>query len=58
MKKFVLEMENITVWVAEGKILKELLSELIESLIFEEDFSEELKFKLMRAVMSDTDSNE
>lgn len=58
VKKFVLEMENIAVWVAEGKILKELLGELIESLIFEEDFSEELKFKLMRAVMSDTDSNE
>ena len=58
VKKFVLEIENIAVWVAEGKILKELLGELIESLIFEEDFSEELKFKLMRAVMSDTDSNE
>ncbi len=52
IKKFVLEMENIAVWVAEGKIAKELLCELIESLIFEEDFSEELKLKLACAVMS------
>jgi len=51
IKKFVLEMENIAVWLAEGKISKELLQELIESLIFEEDFSEELKFKLACAVM-------
>jgi death on curing protein len=51
IKKFVLEMENIAVWVAEGRISKELLGELIESLIFEEDFSEELKFKLALAVM-------
>lgn len=53
VKKFVQEMENIAVWIAEGKISKELLSELIESLIFEEDFSEELKFKLAFAVMCD-----
>jgi death-on-curing protein len=51
IKKFVLEMENIAVWLAEGKISKDLLRELIESLIFEEDFSEELKFKLACAVM-------
>ena len=51
VEKFVLEMENIAVWVAEGKIPKELLQELIESLIFEDDFSEGLKLKLARAVM-------
>jgi death-on-curing protein len=58
VKKFVLEMENIAVWIAEGKIAKEFLCELIESLIFEEDFSEELKFKLALAVMGDIDSTE
>lgn len=57
VKKFVLEMENIAVWIAERKISKEFLCELIESLIFEEDFSEELKFKLALAVMGDIDSN-
>lgn len=51
IKKFVLEMENIAVWLAEGKISKELLGELIESLIFDEDYSEGLKLKLAIAVM-------
>lgn len=58
VKKFVLSMENITVWVAEGKICKDLLGELIESLIFEEDFSEGLKFKLTEAIMADFDANQ
>ena len=57
VRKFVLKMENIAIWIAEGKISKELLCELIESLIFEEDFSEELKFKLALAVRGDIDSN-
>jgi death on curing protein len=56
VKKFVLEMENISVWLAEGKISKELLGELIESLIFEEDFSEALKLKLAYAVLPDNNS--
>lgn len=50
VKKFVLEMENIAVWLAEGKISKEFLGELIESLILEEEFSEELKLKLAHAL--------
>jgi death on curing protein len=50
IEKFVIEMENISVWLAEGKISKELLGELIESLIFEEDFSEVLKLKLAVAL--------
>ena len=51
--KFVLEMENIAVWLAEGKISKELLGELIKSLIFEEEFSEGLKLKLAITLMDD-----
>ncbi len=51
IKKFVLEMENIAVWLAEGKIGKELLGELVESMLFEEDYSEDLKLKLALAVM-------
>ena len=50
ISKFVLEMENIAVWLAEGKISKDLLRELVESLIFEEDFNEDLKIKLARAI--------
>ncbi len=50
VKKFVLEMENIVVWLAENKINKELLAEIVNSLIFEEDYSESLKLKIANAV--------
>lgn len=45
-----LRMENIVVWVAEGKINKELLGEMICSLIEEDDYSETLKLKIIEAV--------
>ena len=48
--KFVLEMENIAVWLAEGKISKELLNEIVTSLIFEDDYSEDLKLRILSAV--------
>lgn len=48
--KFVLEMENIAVWLAEGKISKELLNEIVTSLIFEDDYSEDLKLCILSAV--------
>ena len=47
---FMLRMENIVVWVAEGKINKELLGEMICSLIEEDDYSETLKLKIIEAV--------
>lgn len=50
IEKFVLEMENPAVWLAEGRISKDLLGELIESLMFEEDYSESLKLRLAIAV--------
>ena len=50
MKTFVLRMENIVVWVAEGKIEKELLGEIICSLIEEDDYNESLKLKIIEAV--------
>jgi death on curing protein len=49
-KKFVMEMENIVVWLAENKIKENLLKDLIESLIYEDDYSEELKLRLFLAV--------
>jgi death on curing protein len=49
-KKFVSEMENIVVWLAENKIKEELLRDLIESLIYEDDYNEELKLRLLLAV--------
>ena len=52
IEKFTIEMENISVWVAEGKIAKDLLGDLIESLIFEEDYGEALKLRYAIAVMT------
>jgi death-on-curing protein len=49
VKRFVTEMENIAVWVAMNMINKDLLAELVESLIFEDEYSEALKLKIVQA---------
>jgi death-on-curing protein len=43
-------MENIVVWLAEGKIKDDLLLELITSIIEEDEYSESLKMKLLEAI--------
>lgn len=55
VEKFVHEMENIAVYVASNTVSKDLLTDLIHSIVYEEDFSEELKLKLITAV---TDFNQ
>ncbi len=45
--KFIIEMENIAVTVADNLIDKDLLFEIIFSIINEEDYSEELKIKII-----------
>ena len=45
--KFIIEMENIAVYVADNKIDKDLLSEIITSFINEDDYSEHLKLKII-----------
>ena len=50
VQSFVQEMENIVVWLAEGRISKELLLKILTSLIMEDEFSEELKLELLEAV--------
>lgn len=47
---FVEEMENIVVWLEQGRINRDLLSEIIESLIYEDYLSEEIKLKLAIAI--------
>ena len=47
---FAEEMENIVLWVEKDKINKELLTEIIRSLIHEEDYSEGLKLKIAIAI--------
>ncbi|MEB0039501.1 type II toxin-antitoxin system death-on-curing family toxin [Pseudomonas sp. MH10] len=47
---FVSNMENIAVWVADNIIDRALLSELITSMIYEDEFSEALKIKLLTSI--------
>lgn len=47
---FVIKMENITVWLAESRIPKELLQKLISSILIEDEYSEELKLELINSV--------
>ena len=47
---FVQQMENIAVWIADNVIDKDLLYEIITSIIYEDDYSETLKLKIALAV--------
>jgi len=47
---FINRMENIAVYVADNYISKELLAEIITSIIYEEDYSEILKLKIYHAL--------
>lgn len=51
-------METISYHVAAGNIDKELLHEIITSVLYEEDFSEELKLKLIQAYTFNEIDNE
>jgi len=48
--KFVIEMENIVVAVADNQISKPLLQRLITSLIEDDDYPDELKLELYQAL--------
>jgi death-on-curing protein len=48
--KFIIEMENIAVYVADNKIDKGLLQEIVSSILIEDDFNEELKLKIIDAL--------
>ena len=50
VKKFIIGMENMAVWVADNKISKDLLHKIICSLIYEDGYSEELKLEIFDAV--------
>lgn len=55
--KFIIEMENIAVLVADNVIDKDLLKEIIGSILYEDDFSEELKVKIITAMEKGTFGN-
>lgn len=48
--KFIIEMENIAVLVADNVIDKEFLKEIIFSILNEEDYNEEIKLKLFNGL--------
>ncbi|EKP0252652.1 type II toxin-antitoxin system death-on-curing family toxin [Aeromonas salmonicida] len=50
VKHFVKEMENIAVWVADNVINKELLHQIIVSVLYEDDYSEAVKLAIVEAV--------
>jgi len=50
VKRFVQEMENIAVWVADNVIDKNLLHQIISSLLYEDDYSELIKLAIVEAV--------
>lgn len=52
VNRFFIETENIAVDVADNRVGKELLGEMITSLLYEDDYSEELKLKIFHAKSS------
>lgn len=49
VERFISEMENIAVDVADNRIDREILFEIISSIIYEVDYSEELKIKIINS---------
>jgi death-on-curing protein len=49
VERFIIEMENIAVDVADNRIDKDLLFEIITSIVYDDDYSEELKLKIIYA---------
>lgn len=50
VSKFIQEMENIVVWLAEGKIDDELLLDIIQSIINENEFNESIKLRIIEVI--------
>ena len=47
---FIKEMENISVHVADNRIDKELLHEIIQSILYENEYAEQLQLKIINAI--------
>jgi death on curing protein len=50
VSKFIKETENIAVDVADNRVDKDLLFEIISSILFDLDYSEELKLKIIHVI--------
>jgi death-on-curing protein len=51
VSQFMVEMENIAVHVADNKIDRDLIREIIDSIVYESDYSESLKLKIFNALL-------
>jgi death-on-curing protein len=51
LNRFLREMENYSIHVASGAIGRELLRDIIESIIYEDDFNEDLKLRIIEALI-------
>lgn len=49
-QRFLYKMETISYHLAAGRIDKSFLREIIDSLVYDEDFTEEIKLKLMHCI--------
>lgn len=56
-QRFLYKMETISYHLAAGRIEKEFLGDIIDSIVYEEDYSEEIKLKLLNCI-SDGQNNE
>jgi death-on-curing protein len=54
IEKFLHKMETISYHLAAGRIEKEFLRDIIESILFEEDYSEEIKLKLIKCISNNS----
>lgn len=50
IRRFISEMENMSIHVAAGNINRDLLKEIITSIIYEDDYSQQLKLKIIEAI--------
>ncbi|QIH38968.1 type II toxin-antitoxin system death-on-curing family toxin [Flavobacterium sp. Sr18] len=55
---FIREMENIAVHVADNRINKNLLQEIITSILYENDYDEELQLKIVNAIYLEESNQE
>ena len=51
VNKFIFEMENIVVYIAEGKINDDLLIDILSSIIEEDEFNESIKLSIFESII-------
>lgn len=49
-QRFIYKMEIVSLHLAAGRINKDFLKKLIESIVYEEDYSESLKMELLECI--------